>query len=220
MMAQGDAHGVLHLQAAQPAGPLDELQRLAVMLAEHTALALANLNLRETLRSQSIRDPLTGLYNRRYLEETLDREIRRAERNQRGLGLMMIDADHFKDFNDLHGHQAGDVVLQALGQTMQSLIRGGDIASRYGGEEFVLLLPETSVEVTTRRANDLRERASQLGIHYRGQLLGRVTLSIGVAGYPEHGLTRDALMRAADRALYQAKQAGRNRGIVAEVERA
>jgi diguanylate cyclase (GGDEF)-like protein/PAS domain S-box-containing protein len=219
MMAQGDAHGVLHLQAAPAAGSLDGLQRVAVMLAEHTALALANLNLRETLRSQSIRDPLTGLFNRRYLEETLDREIRRAERAQRSFGIMMIDADHFKQLNDLHGHQAGDAVLQTLGKTMLAIIRGGDVACRFGGEEFVLMLPEASLEATRRRAEELRERVSQLNVPFRGQLVGRVTLSVGVAAYPEHGLTREALMRAADQALYEAKQAGRNRTVAAGVER-
>jgi diguanylate cyclase (GGDEF)-like protein/PAS domain S-box-containing protein len=215
MMAQGEALGVMHLRLSQPDGCTDEVQRLASMVAEHIGLALANLNLRETLRSQSIRDPLTGLFNRRYLEETLGREISRAERSQQPLGLMMIDIDHFKQFNDTYGHDAGDEVLQTLGHTLDSFVRAGDIACRYGGEEFVLVLPEAPLDVTRRRADELRLKVKDLSVKYRGQLLHGIALSLGVACYPEHGLTREALLRSADQALYRAKQQGRDRVEVA-----
>ena len=223
MTAQGEALGVLYLQLASAADgnslPLaPESERLAVATAEHVALALANLQLRETLRSQSIRDPLTGLFNRRYMEETLERELRRAGRAKNSLGVVMLDIDHFKRFNDTFGHDAGDAVLRELGALLQSHIRGGDIACRYGGEEFTLILPEAPLEVVSQRAEMLRVEIKQLAVHHRGQSLGSLSMSMGVAVFPEHGLTVDALLRGADQALYGAKQAGRDRVTVAEAD--
>ncbi len=217
MLAQGETLGVLHLRpAAVEASRLEAEGQLAQTVADSLALALANLRLRETLRQQSIRDPLTGLFNRRYLEETLEREARRAARTQRPFGIIMLDLDHFKRFNDTFGHAAGDVLLRELGGFLQQHIRGGDIACRYGGEEFTLVLPEASLEVTRERAEHLREGAKHLHVQHGGQLLGTITLSLGVAAFPQHGVTGEEVLRAADAALYRAKRGGRDRAVAAE----
>ncbi len=216
MIAQGEALGVLHLTALDSVQQLGESQRhLAQAVAEELSLALANLKLRETLRHQSIRDPLTGLFNRRYFEETFDRELQRAVRNQTSLGVIMLDIDHFKRFNDTLGHQAGDALLQELGRFLAARIRGADIASRYGGEEFVLILPDSTQETSRKLAEELREGIASLKVPFRGQNLEQVTISLGVAAFPSQGVEMDALLRLADAALYRAKQAGRNRVVLA-----
>jgi len=179
-------------------------------VAEHVALALANLRLRESLRTQSIRDPLTGLFNRRYMEESLDREFRRAERRGAPVGVIMLDIDHFNHFNNTFGHQAGDTLLHALGELLRTRVRAEDIACRYGGEEFVLIMPEASLDITAERAEVLRQEARELRVQQHGQSLGAVTISFGVAAFPEHGPTAEAVIRAADIALYRAKHAGRD----------
>jgi diguanylate cyclase (GGDEF)-like protein len=222
MMAQGEALGVLHLQGAGGAAlatsvrvPINNaVERLATSLAEHISLALANLKLRETLRYQSIRDPLTGLFNRRYLEDSILRELQRAARKQRPLGIIMLDVDHFKKYNDTYGHQAGDALLRGIGALLQRNTRGDDIACRYGGEEFIIILPEAPLEIARQRAERLREEANNLATH--GDPGRAVSLSFGVAAFPEHGVNAMDLLRAADRALYRAKGAGRDRVMVAE----
>ena len=180
MTAQGETLGVFtlasasHPQAAADGGEEgkgDSERLFAASVAEHVALALANLRLRESLKSQSIRDPLTGLFNRRYMEETLERELRRAERRQAPVGIVMFDIDYFKRFNDTNGHLAGDALLRALGEFLQANFRGEDIVCRYGGEEFVLILPEAPIEATAKRAETLRERVKVLHVPYRGALL-------------------------------------------------
>jgi len=216
MMAQSEALGVLHLSQAEDSCMTESKQRLAVTMAEHIAMALSNLKLHETLRSQSIRDPLTGLFNRRFMEESLELELRRASRNQRPLGVIMTDLDHFKHFNDTFGHEAGDTLLRELGALMQTNIRGEDIACRYGGEEFTLIMPEGSLEVTRQRADFLREAIKHLDIQHRGQPLGRITASMGVAVFPEHGRTGKGLLEAADSALYWSKNEGRDRVTTAK----
>jgi diguanylate cyclase (GGDEF)-like protein/PAS domain S-box-containing protein len=223
MMAQGEALGILHLQAAATGmsngfGSTDTLKPLVVAVADHLALALANLKLRETLRSQSIRDPLTGLFNRRYMEESLERELRRAERRGQSLGVIMLDLDHFSRFNNTFGHQAGDLLLQAFGELVRARVRVEDIACRYGGEEFTLILPEASLEVTRDRAQQILEILRELHVSHRGESLGAVTMSAGVAAYPDHARTGEGLIRAADTALYIAKAAGRDRIAVAVVD--
>lgn len=162
-------------------------------------------------RVQSVRDPLTGLYNRRYMEESLDRELRRAKRKNVVLGLMMLDVDHFKHFNDTFGHEAGDSVLRSLGTLLRTQFRGEDIVCRYGGEEFVVILPEASLELTQQRAEQLREAVKKDLVQFRGQSLGAVSLSIGVSSFPPNGITGEALVGAADAALYRAKEEGRDR---------
>jgi diguanylate cyclase (GGDEF)-like protein/PAS domain S-box-containing protein len=208
MMAQSEALGILYLTQPTNARLIEAKQRLAVTMAEHIAMALSNLKLHETLRSQSIRDPLTGLFNRRFMEESLALELRRAVRNQRPLGVIMLDLDRFKYFNDTYGHEAGDTLLRELGTLLQTNIRGEDIACRYGGEEFTLILPEGSAEVTCQRAEALREAIKRMDVLHRGATLGRISASLGVAVFPEHGRTVEALLQAADAALYQSKDAG------------
>ena len=225
MMAQGEALGVLHLQAGEEGAPLrvdvptaESLRPLAVAVADHLALALANLKLRETLRSQSIRDPLTGLFNRRYMEESLDREIRRAERRNLPLGVVMFDLDHFSQFNNTFGHQAGDMLLQSFGEMVRARVRAEDIACRYGGEEFTVIMPEASLENTAARADQILQMVRDLHVVHRGQSLGDITMSAGVAAFPEHGRSGDSLIRSADTALYLAKAQGRDRVEVAGLD--
>jgi diguanylate cyclase (GGDEF)-like protein/PAS domain S-box-containing protein len=215
MMAQSEAIGVLHLMQPNGVKMTEAKQRMAITMAEHIAMALSNLRLHETLRSQSIRDPLTGLFNRRFMEESLELEIRRASRNNRPLGMIMMDLDHFKYFNDTFGHEAGDLLLKELGALLRANIRGEDIACRYGGEEFTLILPEGTGAVTRQRAEFYKEAIQRLDIHYRSHPLGRVTASMGVAIFPDHGRTAKALVEAADKALYRSKSAGRDRVTLA-----
>jgi diguanylate cyclase (GGDEF)-like protein/PAS domain S-box-containing protein len=210
MMAQSEALGVLHLMQPDGIKMTDTKQRMAITMSEHIAMALSNLRLHETLRSQSIRDPLTGLFNRRFMEESLELEIRRAARNQRTLGMIMIDLDHFKYFNDNFGHEAGDLLLKELGILLKSNIRGEDIACRYGGEEFTLILPEGTEAVTRQRAEFFKDAIQRLDVHFRGHPLGKMTASMGVAVFPDHGRTAKALVEAADKALYRSKSAGRD----------
>lgn len=221
MMAQGEALGVLNLYSNTPLPEGDSLhlgqnrQELAQTVGEQIALALSNLKLQETLRQQSIRDPLTALFNRRYLEEVLDKELRRATRNQRALAIIMLDIDHFKHYNDVFGHDAGDTVLRELAGFLQSSIRNEDIACRYGGEEFVLVLPEIQLDLVEQRAEQLRRSVKQLKLQHRGQPLGALSISLGVATTPTHGVTAENLLKAADTALYEAKQTGRDKVVTA-----
>jgi diguanylate cyclase (GGDEF)-like protein/PAS domain S-box-containing protein len=215
MMAQSEALGVLHLMQPENVKMTESKQRLAITMAEHIAMALSNLRLHETLRSQSIRDPLTGLFNRRFMEESLELELHRASRNQHPLGMIMIDLDHFKYFNDNFGHEAGDLLLKELGVLLRANIRGEDIACRYGGEEFTLILPEGTGAVTRQRAEFYKDAIQRLDVHYRDLPLGRITASMGVAIFPEHGRTAKALIEAADKALYRSKSAGRDRVTMA-----
>jgi diguanylate cyclase (GGDEF)-like protein len=215
MVAQGEAVGVLHLEMGPPGTDgrpvmTDAKNRLALSVADHLGLALASLRLRETLHIQSIRDPLTGLYNRRYMEESLERELRRADRKQRPLAALMVDLDHFKKFNDTLGHAAGDAMLRAVGSFLQSRMRKDDIVCRYGGEEFTIIMPESSLEIATQRAERLREDSKRLEISANGQFLGSVTFSVGIACFPDHGTTAEQLLHIADLALYRAKAAGRD----------
>jgi diguanylate cyclase (GGDEF)-like protein/PAS domain S-box-containing protein len=218
MVAQGDALGVLRLQCRDASSCMDESKKqLAMTVAEHMTLALSNLLLRETLHHQSIRDALTGLYNRRYLEEALEREIYRAARHQRPLGVIMLDVDHFKRFNDEFGHDAGDALLREMGTFLKTKSRQTDIACRYGGEEFLVILPEASLDATAQKAEQLREKFKCLNIMHQGQLLRQATISLGVAAFPEHGTTVRILIQTADKALYQAKGEGRDRVAVAPI---
>lgn len=218
LIAQGEVLGVLHLRPAHAEGERPD-PRLAAMFADQLALALANLRLRETLHNQSLRDALTGLYNRRHLEDTLSRELRRAERAGSPIGVVMLDLDEFKRFNDLHGHDAGDALLRELGNFLKSNIRGGDVICRYGGEEFVLIVPGVPLAAVGERVEKLRNDVRKLSTTHRGGSgVEPVTISAGIAMYPEHGNEGDALLRAADRALYEAKRQGRDRAVVARRE--
>jgi diguanylate cyclase (GGDEF)-like protein len=165
---------------------------------------------------QSVRDPLTGLFNRRYMEETLEREIRRAARANGPVSIIMLDVDHFKHYNDTFGHEAGDIVLREIGALLRVQVRAEDIACRYGGEEFTLIMPAASAEVSRERAEHLCKQVKRLAVQRRGVALGQITASLGVAAYPQHGATGEDVLAAADAALYQAKRAGRDRVVVAE----
>ena len=225
MLAQGETLGVLHLRRSkspqiskiQSEKGMDALKRpLAETVAEHIALALTNLRLQEVLQYQAIRDPLTGLFNRRYMEETFKRELDRAVRHKTTIGVIMLDIDQFKLFNDTYGHSAGDEVLVKVSALLMANIRGEDIACRYGGEELLLILLEAQLRDTERWAEQLRSEIQHLSVQYQGQSLGVVTVSLGISGFPEHGETIESLLAAADTALYLAKTGGRNRLVVAQ----
>jgi diguanylate cyclase (GGDEF)-like protein len=165
--------------------------------------------LQDYLREQAIRDSLTGLYNRRYLDETMERELARARRENYSVSVIMIDIDHFKNFNDTYGHQAGDKVLTALSGLLRSGVRQGDIACRYGGEEFLVIMPGVDEVDAKRRAEAIRSSFNGLRVNY-GEAELSVSISIGVAFYPQHGNDMNEIVKAADAALYEAKQSGRN----------
>jgi diguanylate cyclase (GGDEF)-like protein len=218
LLAQGETIGLLHIQGLKDCTPelAEPLQTLSVTVGDHISLALANIRLRETLHHQVVHDALTGLFNRRYLEETLEREIFRGRRKGVSLGLIMLDLDHFKRFNDTYGHEAGDNLLRTLGGFLEKHVRREDVACRYGGEEFVLILAEASQEIVCQRAEEIRREFPKVPVRYRGQALESVTLSLGVAMFPEHGATGRDVLRAADDAMYRAKAQGRDRVVVAE----
>ena len=212
MMAHGTTLGMLHLQlSSAEAGRWDARQRLGIEVAEHLGLALAKLKLQETLQQQSVRDPLTGLYNRRYMEESLAKEVQKAQRLGHSLGLLMVDLDHFKQVNDHHGHDAGDTVLRELSKVFLRHIRAGDIVCRFGGEEFTILLPDASTETVSKRAEQIRAAARETRFPFGFRTLAPVTLSLGVALFPDHGRTSEELLQAADTAMYRAKEEGRDR---------
>ena len=219
LVAKSEVLGLLHIRKQSAAGPEDvqawttEIRGVAFELSELLSLSVSNIRLREKLGTQSIRDPLTGLFNRRYMEESFQREISRAARAKASVAVVMLDIDHFKTFNDMHGHAAGDAVLVALAGFLKGRMRGGDVACRYGGEEFVLILPECSLEDAVKRSGQLSEELGTLRVSYGGATLGPITLSMGVATYPLHGAMVEDLLRAADAALYRAKQEGRDRVV-------
>ncbi len=216
ILAQGETLGIAHFQATDAAPKMDASElSFKTTFAGQVGLSIANIRLREALRTQSVRDPLTGLYNRRYLEETLDREVRRAARAAQSLGFLMIDLDHFKNFNDTYGHDAGDAVLRETALFLAKGIRAEDFVCRFGGEEFVVILPTADLESSRARGERLRSKMRELTIMYQGKSLGMVTISVGVAAFPEHGRSPKELMAAADAALYQAKRGGRDRVVVA-----
>lgn len=168
----------------------------------------------QRLQEQAISDSLTGLYNRRYLNEFLPRELARSGRNAMPVAVMLIDLDHFKRINDSFGHEAGDIVLAAVGNLLKGKVRGSDIACRYGGEEFALILPETGAEPAARRAESIRVAIAALELRHAGELLEKLTASFGIALFPDHARDTDDLLRVADVALYSAKGAGRNRVVI------
>jgi diguanylate cyclase (GGDEF)-like protein len=220
MWAAGEAQGLLHLGFHDEDNDYERgVKELALVVTEQMALSLANLKLQETLRAQAIRDPLTKLFNRRYMEECLDREFHRAERRQHPISIIMADIDHFKLFNDTYGHDAGDVLLKLLSAILQKSVRKEDIICRFGGEEFVLIMPDMPLDVAIGRASALREMLKDARFDYEGQDLGAVTISLGVAVFPDHGKTPQKVLKSADDALYRAKNNGRDRVEVAASKR-
>ncbi|MBV8132450.1 MAG: diguanylate cyclase [Alphaproteobacteria bacterium] len=220
ILAHGETIGLLHLEFGREDGSngaqrgkevIAEQRRLGLICAEQISLAIANVKLRDELRDQSIRDALTGLYNRRYMMETCSREFSRAARAGQQVSVLSLDIDHFKKYNDNHGHDAGDIVLRAVGSCLESLFRNEDVPCRFGGEEFVVLLPGADAADAARRAEQLRSRVEALVVRYLEKSLPTITVSIGVAGFPENGDYPEAVLKAADEALYRAKEGGRNR---------
>jgi diguanylate cyclase (GGDEF)-like protein/PAS domain S-box-containing protein len=223
MIAHDKTQGVLHLelphdvesQCGSEAESLSDSQRrLAINVVGHIATSLNSLHVRETLRDQSVRDSLTGLFNRRFMEESLQTELRRARRNETPLSVLLVDLDNFKRFNDSFGHDAGDLVLRSIANVFRGFFRGGDICCRYGGEEFAIILPNSSSQSAMVRANALRTELKRLTLQHKSQLLGGVTVSVGAASFPEHGLTSSDLLTAADECLYESKSRGRDRVTV------
>ncbi|MEL6928427.1 MAG: diguanylate cyclase [Cyanobacteria bacterium J06600_6] len=211
MIAEGETIGILHLQFSNNTG---EIPRSTINLAEtvvqNLALSFANLKLQQELRYQSFHDPLTGLYNRRYLEESLKKEIDRAQRKQEFVSIIMLDVDLFKRFNDVHGHQAGDLVLSKVGAYLKSAIREYDLACRYGGEEIIVVMPDATIDNSILRAETIRAGIKALTIEHNGKQLEPVTVSIGISCFPDDGIDSEKLIDAADKALYQAKADGRD----------
>jgi diguanylate cyclase (GGDEF)-like protein len=226
MIAQGELLGVLHIvntpSASTPSADRTSLTEskihLAETVAEHASLAVANMKLQQSLQIQSIRDPLTGLYNRRYLEEAIGREEHRARRKGMSVGIVMCDLDHFKHFNDTFGHDAGDAVLREVGEFLNTHFREEDIVCRFGGEEFTVILPGSDLKDCLMRSETLRKNVeTQLRLFWKGRQL-HVTVSLGVASYPSHGCNLKAVIRAADGALLLAKERGRNCVVAAQSE--
>ncbi len=184
-------------------------------MASHVALSLAGLQSRETLREQSIRDPLTRLFNRRFLEESFERELQVASRKKQSTAVLFLDLDHFKRFNDTFGHDAGDLVLQSLADLFRNFFRTTDICCRYGGEEFAIILPESTARDAAIRAEALRSEVKSLRLQYKKQSLGLLSVSVGVAAFPEHGSTSEELLKIADQCLYESKARGRDMVTVA-----
>jgi len=188
-------------------------------LVENVSLALDNLRLRDALHALAMADPLTTLANRRQLDETLERHLAESQRTNTPISCAMIDVDHFKRFNDDFGHDAGDAVLRAVGEALQQSVREGHLVFRYGGEEFLILMPGWELEAATERAEEIRLRIAALSLQHDGKALGSITVSLGVATAPTQ-CTQASLVRTADAALLRAKRAGRNRVVTASARRA
>jgi diguanylate cyclase (GGDEF)-like protein len=216
LSVQGEMLGVLCLMDNASLKGMHHLgvNQLAVTIGETIKLSLSNLALRDELRQQSIHDTLTDLFNRRYLDETLPRELHMALRRKAPLSVVMLDLDGFKQFNDSFGHGPGDALLREFGHALPGRLRKSDISCRYGGDEFLLILPDSSVESTQERLEHIRIFMREFPIQFGEETLGMVTLSAGIAQFPEHGTTPNELLLAADKALYAAKRAGGDRTII------
>lgn len=216
IIAHGDTVGLLHIQflankdcESVPSAP----HLFAAQCGELISLAIANVKLRDELQDQSTRDPLTGLYNRRYFLETMRNALKLQERKEGTFGVISFDADKFKSFNDNHGHDAGDMVLREISDTMHTLFSADEVSCRYGGEEFMVLLPSASRSATIRAAEVLRGKIQALAITYGGRKLPTVTISCGVASFPQDGKQIQDILKNADDALYLAKKEGRNQVV-------
>ncbi len=217
ILAHGETVGLMHLKALEGVEEKAFLnsQKLAQHCAEQISMAIANVRMRDQLQDQSIRDPLTGLYNRRHMNETLRVALDRFRRADEQVSVISIDVDHFKKFNDNHGHDAGDMVLRAVGEVLIQSCKANDVACRPGGEEFALIMQDTSMDATQTRAEAVRKAVEAISVRYGEKTLPRITISAGVAIAPDHGTLPQDLLRAADDALYAAKGKGRNRVCVA-----
>jgi diguanylate cyclase (GGDEF)-like protein len=220
LTAFGEIQGLLYLNCLDnssrnpnlPECTLDEfpIENMAEAFSEQVSLSLSNITLHDKLQNQAVHDQLTGLYNRTYLQETLEREMSRAQRRKSRVSLVMMDLDHFKKLNDTYGHAAGDLVLQTVAQVMKSFFRPEDFCCRYGGEEFLVLLPDASAQDSANRLDKLRQEISSLALRYRDQSIGKVTISIGIAVFPDHGKDATLAVRASDEAVYRANSSFMN----------
>ena len=211
--AHGNTLGVLYVQCAgeeQRSRVLEHMDGLR-QLVQLTGMAIATLNLRVKLENQSIRDSLTGLFNRHFMQISLERELARAARRRQSLAVFMLDLDHFKKFNDAYGHAAGDMALQAVAEVFKANVRAEDVICRYGGEEFTIILPDLSLPMAVERADGIRRGVEAVRVPLDGEVLSEFSVSIGVAVYPVDGEQGEMLLRHADLALYRAKRMGRNR---------
>ncbi|MGK7924740.1 MAG: PAS domain S-box protein [Spirulina sp.] len=211
LIAQGQTLGLLYLTSPERGVLSPGKRQFAQTVAEQLGVSLLNIKLRSNLQTDSIRDALTGLYNRRYLEEALEREVYSAARQNRAIGIILVDIDHFRNFNNTFGHEAGDVVLKTLGGFLGRSLQNSDLAARYGGEEFAIVLPDKSWDETKLRAEQLREGVKHLTFEYGNQHCDRISASIGIAIFPHNGMTREALLQSAEMALSRAKVEGRDR---------
>jgi diguanylate cyclase (GGDEF)-like protein len=219
LAAYGETLGFIYINCPTEAVAALAEERMALLhdMVELASISMASLNLKAKLENQSIRDPLTSLFNRHFMEIALEREMHRAARRDSSLALLMIDVDHFKTFNDTFGHEAGDAILRDVAECFRQTSRPEDIVCRYGGEEFVMILPEISMDAAIERAEMIRRKVSGIRMHYRGQLLRSVSVSIGVGMYPAAGAASGGeLIRFADQALYRAKSMGRDQVQLAE----
>ncbi|NSY39243.1 sensor domain-containing diguanylate cyclase [Leisingera sp. ANG59] len=217
ILAHGETVGLMHLRARPGrAGDFSGCKPLAQMCAEQISMAIANVRMRDQLHDQSVRDPLTGLFNRRHMTETLRKFVGASQNSGKPLSVVSIDVDHFKKFNDNHGHDAGDMVLRAVGAAMAQACDGDEVACRPGGEEFALLLPGVCPEDAVTKAELLRQAIEDVAVRYGEKALPRISISLGVAHYPAHGTMPQDLLRASDEALYEAKAKGRNQVCVAD----
>jgi diguanylate cyclase (GGDEF)-like protein/PAS domain S-box-containing protein len=214
LIGKSESFGVLQLlqmQSETAGAVLAGMQELAVRVSRRIAIAFANLKLAASLRDQSLRDPLTNLFNRRYMVETLERELHRVRREGRSsVSLILIDIDNFKQVNDDYGHGAGDVVLVEVGKLLEQFSRKSDIACRMGGEEFTVILPDCSLRIGQKRAEDIRQTFGKLVCTHNDESLGNITLSAGVAAFPDCATDEEGLLQAADAAMYRAKAKGKD----------
>lgn len=218
LTAHGETLGIITVECPTSDGAAlaEGREGTLASLAEMAAMAIVGLKLRQKLESQSIRDGMTGLFNRSFMEIALEREVGRAGRQGKQIAVMMLDIDHFKQFNDTFGHEAGDVVLREVAETLRLGVRSEDIVCRFGGEEFVVIMPEISAHAAIERAELLRRIVGELALRYRGQSLRQVTISVGVSMFPENSENPEELLRSADQAMYGAKHKGRNRVVTAD----
>jgi len=217
LVVQGETLGLFYID--KPAGMNQEhatsWKQLIMTVGEGIKLSLSNLKLREIMHEQATHDPLTGLFNRRYLDDTLPRELNHARRQNAKMCIAMLDIDHFKHFNDTFGHEAGDLLLRELGRVLNENVRRSDIVCRFGGEEFVLVLLDSTLEASRKHIERILSHVKELQVRYGDQLLNSMTLSVGLVEANEHEITADDLLRAADEAMYAAKRAGRDRIVTA-----
>ena len=217
LMHEGEFIGILQLVSEDKIIEI-KFQNLIKSLAPQLSSAMVNIQLKDILRDQAIRDPLTELYNRRFMLEAFEQALNRAERHKGCLAVLMIDLDHFKNFNDSYGHEAGDKVLVMVAKQFKINLRLEDIACRYGGEEFCILCPDTGVREAHVLAEKLRKCVAEQKIKYQDNYLEKVTLSIGISIYPNHGDSSNELIQQADKALYNAKDQGRNCTVVTRIK--